>query len=136
MIPKLPNMKPISAERVKDIGRVKKLLPTESDVASTFGAHRIERKHRADGSYSWRLKLKTNEHGKPTMDQKRLLGLMSPAWKADVERASKVQGGPGSYGVKSKSIFPTTARTKQEQLRYGCSILGHEGEPCRWCGHG
>lgn len=94
-------------EQLAELGKVRKLCPSEQTVAAAFGKHRIERFHTVDGKevkgegpdgkYQWRMKFQPNDHGKSTRDNERVKELFKPFWKSDIERHSKNVKAPGEY---------------------------------------
>lgn len=97
-----PNV--MSNDDVREIGRVqKKYGVTEKDLEAAFPG-RIKRKYRENGSYTWKLDIKTNDgYGNHTKDNQKIIDMMSPFWRADQERHGKLQARAERVALKDES---------------------------------
>lgn len=88
---KLPGMRPITLESVKEKDKTDRLLPTRDQFRNLPGYW-----EKPNGK--WGCKIKTNEHGKLTREGALLVDVMKPYARASVERVAGHNGFPGDWG--------------------------------------
>lgn len=85
----------VSNQDIKELRETKALCPGEKQVAEALGKGRIERYHVVDGKevpgegpdgkYMWRAPYQASKDGGKVIE------MMSPFWRADTERQSRLQ---------------------------------------------
>lgn len=130
----------LGAKELSEIGRCRKLLPTEKDFIGRKG---YARKYRADGSYEWTYDYKPNVQGKKTKAAAEVEEMMRPFHQADLERNHKLRGGGPKAAFKDERgqvqyLAPESLASKPSSWRHhwragGVPVVaGPQGMLFRW----
>jgi hypothetical protein len=78
----------LTPAEVKEVGRVQRLKPKETDFIGKPGYRRT---YRPDGKYDWSYEFKANDNGKVTNEAREFGERLLPFQRADTERQSRLQ---------------------------------------------